>query len=222
MDLLNDLIVVKELGSGATGKVYLVNDKVKNCTFAAKIVPKKSYSEKEIALWKLITGHVNLVSFVETISTRDTVCILMEPVNGMDLYDLIDNSSLFLDEIVKYFRQLLQAVDFIHKKGICHLDIKPENIMIDLLTDTVKLIDYDSCEVGEIVKSSKGTLHFIPPERFQNELGPFDGKKADIWACGIVLYEMVTQEHPFIAEDETFPSDMVLRVAKGNYVPSTD
>lgn len=216
----DNLIVLRELGRGAIGAVYLVKDKDRNVTFAAKIIPKKLYSEKEITTWKMITGHVNVVSYIETISAHEDVCILMEPVDGMDLFEYIDTMELLKCDIADLFRQLLVAIDYIHKKGICHLDIKPENIMVEIQEDivNVKLIDYDSCEVGIMVKSTKGTLHFIPPERLSNKLAEFDGQKADIWACGIVLYEMMTKFHPFLHEDETFPSDMFTRIKTCNYV----
>lgn len=216
----NNIKLIKKIGSGSTGQVYVVHDNITQKDCAAKVVPMCEFNVKEINIWRQISSHENIVSFIDYFQHGKDMMILMENIIGGDLYELSFNFSKKIS--LYYFKQLILALQHIHQKDICHLDIKPENIMIDLDNNRLKLIDFDSCEVGTMVKSSKGTFFFLPPERLINECLAFDGKKADIWACGVVLFEMLTEKHPFNNEDEDLHyCEIATKIMKCDYLSNS-
>jgi len=213
--------VIKRLGDGANSEVYLVKEYGSGKKYAAKIIKNENFNCNEISVWKLIKDEEYIIKYFSTVQTTNNTCILMEVVHGKDLFSLIREKKTPLkeDKVIGFFRQLIAAVKIMHLKGICHLDIKHENIMIVKKTQRLKLIDYDSCQEGEMVVSDKGTMHFLPPERICDKNIVFNGFKADIWACGVVLFEMYTRQYPFSDDnDEHHFKDMMQRIKKAEYI----
>lgn len=212
--------IIKRLGDGANSEVYLVKEYETGNTFASKILDNDTFDFQEIRIWDMMKGDEHILNYFSIFKTRNNTCILMEVVDGYDLYQMIQKnpSAMREEKVVELFRQLMIAVSTMHKKEICHLDIKHENIMFDKKDKKLKLIDFDSCQVGEMVRSIKGTMHFLPPERI-NEHDAFNGFKADIWACGVVLFEMYTRNFPFSHDDDdNYYYSMVKRIMRADYI----
>lgn len=129
-------------------------------------------------------------------------CIIFEYCNGNTLFNYIINSKIdfYTDKKLQdYFTQIISAVEYIHNNNVAHLDLKLENIMIT--NDVVKIIDFgEACCCNDNVNDGKiigihGTKPYIAPEEYI--LTSFDGMKGDIWALGIILYEMVYKSFPW-------------------------
>lgn len=103
--------------------------------------------------------------------------------------------------VSRVVRQLVEALTFCHEKGICHLDVKPENILVDQAL-RIKLIDF-AFAVRQIdankVKKYCGTAKYMAPEVMRKEI--YDPQKADVWSVGIVAYRLYTGEPPFKGKD---------------------
>lgn len=127
--------------------------------------------------------------------------MVLELIRGGELFDYVQKTELFTDPISRYFfKQLLSAVDAVHEAGFCHGDLKPGNILFDhnfnlKLTDfgfSRPLVDDDGfCMLTNVW----GTRGYMAPEIYERR--PYDGTKSDIFAAGVILFEMKTQQRPF-------------------------
>lgn len=99
--------------------------------------------------------------------------------------------------------QILEVLDFLHSKGYAHRDIKPENVLYDSQNGKIKLIDFDTCKSKKETENSfamwtkTGTLNYEAPEIFLNTTY---SEKVDIWAVGILAYELLTGKLPFYSQ----------------------
>mmetsp|Transcript_19492 Transcript_19492/g.21800 ORF Transcript_19492/g.21800 Transcript_19492/m.21800 type:complete len:103 (+) Transcript_19492:357-665(+) len=93
------------------------------------------------------------------------------------------------------FHQLIEGLDYIHQKGIYHKDIKPENLMFSK-DFNLKLVDFGFAITSEVTASRKGTCQYMLPEIFKNR--EYYSSQADIFATGVVLFNIMTQHPPFI------------------------
>jgi serine/threonine protein kinase len=141
--------------------------------------------------------------------------IIFEYCPGIDFFGLLEknkeNHSKFRYDYLDYFKKIVEAVDYIHSQGVAHLDLKLENIVINEKTKTVKIIDFggscvcklqhrldNKCEEDqEIVKIAgmRGTEAYMAPESFM--LSRYDPLKVDIWALGIIFYEILYRALPW-------------------------
>jgi serine/threonine-protein kinase len=209
---LPDLDIIRQLGTGSTGIVFQVRKS--NAFYALKILRSdlapemhqlqregKFLSEAEI-LSKL--KHNNIVQIFDYgFSENFMPYILMEFVNGKTLTEIIKNNKLDFKKRLNIFIQTCKAIQFIHKNGILHRDIKPGNIIVsdDLavkLTDfgLAHIIDADGDETGNIIIGSPA---YMSPETFDKNAAV--DHSSDIFSLGILGYELFTGEKPFIGNN---------------------
>ncbi|KAF7469913.1 hypothetical protein GHT09_018637 [Marmota monax] len=146
-----------------------------------------------------VLDHSNLIQLFQVIETFHYFCMIMGHAGGGQLRDFIPSGGIQEDKAHRLFRQIVRAMQFCHKEGIAHLDLKLENIMVDD-SGNVKLIDFGLSTrftAGEKLKEIWGTCLYFSPELTQEE--EYESPPTDIWSLGIILHFMLTGRCPFRA-----------------------
>ncbi|KAM3136478.1 hypothetical protein pb186bvf_011436 [Paramecium bursaria] len=192
--------IKKLIGQGTFSKVFQALD-----TFTDRIVAlKKMNSNLEDAIetqlneYQILSqlNHQNIVKCI--INTKQFM--VLEYIEGITLKEYIKKRKQLTERDALFiFDQLKSAVKEIHQCGICHKDLKPENIMIDEEM-RIKVIDFGLASQTITQQESSGTLLYMAPEVFQNQ--SYNGQQADLWALGVILYQMVVGRYPFPGKDE--------------------
>ena len=202
--------VIKKLGQGGMGAVYRVIDDTTDVEYAVKVVLPE-YVEDPAALKELRSElakaqsftHQNLLSYKFFADTGSIKYIVMELVDGEDLeeYRLRKGGKLQEAEAKKIVSQILNGLNYFHDKGLVHLDLKPQNIMVSQ-SGEVKITDYgisksikEQIEAGvQDAEMAAGTLCFMAPEQLN---GFLCDRRTDIYALGLIFYQLLQGEFPF-------------------------
>lgn len=210
------------LGRGQTGLVKLGINCVTKKKVAVKIIDRTKLSEqvlskveREIAIMKLIE-HPHVLGLYDVYESKKHLFLVLEHVSGGELFDyLVKRGRLPLGEARRFFAQMISAVDFCHKHCICHRDLKPENLLLDKKMN-IKVADFGmaSLQVGDnaMLETSCGSPHYACPEVIRGE--KYDGRKADVWSCGVILYALLVGALPF--DDENL-RNLLEKVKRGHF-----
>ncbi|PPD89677.1 hypothetical protein GOBAR_DD13378 [Gossypium barbadense] len=159
--------------------------------------------KREISVLRLVR-HPNIVELKEVMATKTKIFFVMEHVRGGELFAKVYKGKLKENVARKYFQQLISAVDFCHSRGVSHRDLKPENLLLDENED-LKVSDFGLSALPEQVRND-GLLHtqcgtpaYVAPEVLKKR--GYDGPKADIWSCGVILYVLLAGFLPFQEEN---------------------
>lgn len=198
---LEGFTIKRGIGAGGFGDVYYAtSDAGKDV--ALKRIQRNLDVELRGVSQCLNLKHPNLVTLYDIrYDEEDQAWVVMEFVSGESLHDVVDRNpnGMPLDEVDRWFEGIVSGVAYLHDHGIVHRDLKPGNIFLD--QGTVKIGDYGlskfiSCSRRSGQTESVGTFHYMAPEI---GLGRY-GKEIDIYALGILLYEMLTGRVPFDGE----------------------
>jgi len=211
-------LLLEQLGAGAFGRVLKAQHLATGQIRAVKIIPKtriRDYISFQTELDILRTlDHPNVIRVFETFET-DLECFLVtEYCAGGELFQrLINAGHLDEEQAALVMRQLLSAVAYFHSRGICHKDLKPENLLLlsDLNTG-LKVIDFglgQRVEEEELMHSTYGSPYYIAPEIIE---GSYD-KKADCWSVGVIMYILLSGQPPFAGRN----NEEVLHKVKTGY-----
>ncbi|KAL5077164.1 hypothetical protein RYX36_016148 [Vicia faba] len=195
------------LGQGTFGKVYYARSKVTNQSVAIKAIEKNKVVKtglvdrikREISVMKL-ARHPNIIQLFEVMATKTKIYFVMEYAKGGELFNKVSKGKLKEEVAHRYFKQLINAVDFCHSRGVYHRDIKPENILLDE-NGNLKVSDFglsalvESNQQDSMLRTPCGTPAYVAPEVIKRK--GYDGAKADIWSCGIVLFVLLAGYLPF-------------------------
>jgi serine/threonine protein kinase len=207
-------IIGKKIGEGAFGVVRAAQRSADDLLVAIKFILRhnvrhwESVDQKdvpqEVLLLKHAQGIPGVVRFVECIEEAAGFAVVMERVDGDDLFDHIQaRHGLGEFEAKRLFAQVVQTVAQCHQKGILHRDIKDENILIDRVTGNIRLVDFGCATFlnpnDESFHIFSGTRHYAPPEWIR--LGEYRAEPSTVWQLGTLLYSMVNDEVPF--DDDT-------------------
>lgn len=207
--------LIRVLGQGAMGVVYEGRDPNLDRRVAIKTVKVENLSEAAASEYEARfrtearsaarLQHPNIVSVYDSDRDGGTAFLVMEFVQGDDLKNHLDKGVCYsLEQSLKMIRDLLSALDYAHKQGIVHRDVKPANLMIEP-GGRVKLTDFgvariqDSGESTRTQGSMVGTLKYMSPEQVQ---GLSIDNRADLFSVGVVLYQLLTNRRPFDGEND--------------------
>ena len=222
--------LIKLLGEGSFGKAYLSENLADHTQCVIKQIPLTDLSEEEkkdtfneVLILKKV-NHSNIIKFLDVFKTSkpiNTLNIVTEYADDGDLSQKIEKlkqkKSPFTEkEILNYLTQICLALNHIHKKKIIHRDLKSGNIFLTK-SGLVKLGDFGISKgfknTWEKAKTMVGTPYYLSPEIINGQ--PYDSKN-DIWALGVMIYEMMSFKKPFNAN--SLPA-LSLRILRGVYQP---
>ena len=191
----------RTLGVGAFGKVKEGTSLKNNNKVAIKILNKgdiRKYNlinsvKNEVSSLKLLPSHPHVVNLLEVLESKERLYLVLELVEGGELFDKIKNDGKFNENNGKhYYRQLISGLEFMHKHNICHRDLKLENILIDK-NGTLKITDFglSGLQSGgdDVFKTTLGSPNYVAPEVLIGK--GYNGFKADIWSSGVILYVLL-------------------------------
>ncbi|CAN8290652.1 unnamed protein product [Cochlearia groenlandica] len=205
----------RTLGEGTFAKVKFARNVVNGDNVAIKVIDKEkvlknkmiAQIKREISTMKLIK-HPNVIRMIEVMASKTKIYFVLEFVTGGELFDKISsNGRLKEDEARKYFQQLINAVDYCHSRGVYHRDLKPENLLLDV-NGALKVSDFGLSALPQQVRedgllhTTCGTPNYVAPEVINNK--GYDGAKADLWSCGVILFVLMAGYLPF--EDSNLTS----------------
>lgn len=197
----------RQLGKGTFAKVYYARSLITNQAVAIKVIDKEKIMKvglmdqikREISVMRLVR-HPNIIHLYEVLATKTKIYFVIEYAKGGELFNKVAKGKLKEDVARKYFQQLINALDFCHSRGVYHRDIKPENLLLDE-NDNLKISDFGLSALAEskrqdgLLHTTCGTPAYVAPEVI-NRKG-YDGVKADVWSCGVVLYVLLAGYLPF-------------------------
>ncbi|CAK59998.1 unnamed protein product (macronuclear) [Paramecium tetraurelia] len=206
---INSYTFIKTLGIGATAEVKMARHKELEIDVAIKIYDKKKMNnmhlknlEREVEILNQLK-HPNIINLYHMFENDKSIYLSME-------YSSPSNLEMFMkgrpfkrineDEAKILFRQISNAVSYMHEQDICHRDLKFENLLIDYTTKKIKLIDFGySIKINGKQTCSCGTPQYMAPELVKKS--SYD-QSVDVWACGVILYKIVTGVFPFRGNSE--------------------
>ena len=217
--LIDHYKIIKKIGSGGMGEIYLAEDTKLERSVALKFLPRHMTEDREArtrfereAKAAAALNHPNIVTVYEIGEHEGQVYIAMEYVEGQTLKELIsvnrppstvDRSPIApgplpIAQVLDIATQIAAGLAAAHAKGIVHRDIKPQNILIDK-DGRVKILDFGLAKLQGVSRLTQdsfamGTVNYMSPEQGQGkEVDP----RSDIWSLGVVFYEMISGELPF-------------------------
>jgi serine/threonine-protein kinase len=204
--------ITGELGRGAMGVVYKALDPTIGRTVALKTMRldvhgldaqemvRRFQNEARAAG---VLNHPNIVTIYDAGEQDGIFYIAMEFIEGTTLHELLaEKRVLATEEVLQLTRQICRGLDYAHSNGIVHRDIKPANIMITG-NGTVKIMDFGIAKSGGQVTNTgqvMGTPNYMAPEQVKGR--QLDGR-SDLFSLGVILYEMLTGEKPFVGQNVT-------------------
>ncbi|KAG6517802.1 CBL-interacting protein kinase 6-like [Zingiber officinale] len=213
------------LGRGSFGKVHLARDLCAGRSVAVKVVDKATvvragmmdHLKREISAMRMVR-HPNVVALHEVMATRSKIYLAMELVRGGELFARVAGAGRLSESAARrYFRQLISAVDFCHRRGVYHRDLKLENLLLDE-NDDLKVADFglsalaDPARTDRLLHTLCGTPAYVAPEvLFQRG---YDGAKTDVWACGVILFVLLAGFLPF--RDDNIMA-MYKKICRGDF-----
>lgn len=197
--------IVSVVGIGGMAVVYQAYDLEKKRDVAVKVLrddvsvdadSRRQFRKEYEAVEKL--SHPNIRAVYDVVSSGDTEYIVMEYVDGINLKQYMKGKGvLSWQEVLHFSTQIARALSHAHSRGIIHMDIKPQNIMLPK-DGTVKIADFGIAQMDEAdpndAEEALGSIHYISPEQARG--GTVDAR-SDIYSLGVVMYEMLTGRLPF-------------------------
>lgn len=200
--------ILKAIGQGSSGKVYLARQLSVDRHVAIKVIPLatadarhlKRYRQEPAILSKL--HHPNVVQIFDVMERGEFLYLIIEYIDGPTLAELTSGKPMVAEEAARLARTLALALDLVHEAGILHRDLKPSNILLTRAGDP-KITDFGLAKqlTSDLGASTQdcilGTPSFMPPEQISG-LGMISSREGDIYSLGAILYEMLTGFPPFL------------------------
>ncbi|XP_020782141.1 calcium/calmodulin-dependent protein kinase type 1D [Boleophthalmus pectinirostris] len=207
------------LGTGAFSEVVLAQEKLTGRMFAVKCIPKKALKgkessiENEIAVLRKIK-HENIVALEDIYESPDHLYLIMQLVSGGELFDRIVEKGFYTEKDAStLIRQVLDAVNYLHRMGIVHRDLKPENLLYFNPQDESKIMisDFGLSKMegsGDVMSTACGTPGYVAPEVLAQK--PYS-KAVDCWSIGVIAYILLCGYPPFYDENDSKLFEQILK-----------
>ncbi|PHT48648.1 CBL-interacting serine/threonine-protein kinase 10 [Capsicum baccatum] len=195
------------LGQGNFAKVYYGRNLETGESVAIKVIDKEKVlkaglieqTKREISVMALIE-HPNILKLYEVMATKSKIYLVIEHAKGGELFKKLAKGRLKEKLARKCFQQLISAVDCCHSRDVYHRDLKPENVLLDE-NGNLKVSDFGLSALAEckrqdgLLHTTCGTPAYVAPEVISRK--GYDGAKADIWSCGVILFVLLAGCLPF-------------------------
>jgi len=206
------------LGKGGFGTVHSGVRKADGLPVAVKEVPKDRVLEfsaddrvpLEVALMQQVSDVPGVIRLVDYFDMNQSYYIVMERFNSKDLFDYISDVGPLGENLARQlFKQVLDTVLVCHSRGVLHRDIKDENILIDLNTHQLKLIDFGSGTYlhDGVYADFEGTRVYSPPEWIKYRRYRADG--LTVWSLGVLLYDMLCGDVPYETDQQILEAKLI-------------
>ena len=219
-------ILKGEIGHGAFSTVRLCQDGETGQFYACKIIARsrllmhnlESRFENEIRINQQL-HHPGVVALYDLLKDDSNFYIIVEFCPNGELFShVVDQGRLDESQAKIFISQVLFALQYVHSLGICHRDLKPENLLLDQY-GMVKISDFGlSRFVGPngLVSTPCGSPCYASPECVSGH--PYDGRKSDIWSCGVISYAILTGQLPWTKRNQ---QQLFEQIKRGEYtIPS--
>ncbi|KAL2251871.1 UNVERIFIED_CONTAM: CBL-interacting serine/threonine-protein kinase 9, partial [Sesamum indicum] len=198
----------RTLGEGSFAKVKFAKNATTGDCVAIKVIDRDrvlhhrmvEQIKREISTMKMIK-HPNVLNLYEVMASRTKIYIVLEYVEGGELFDKIAKYGKFKEDVARsYFQQLINAVDYCHSRGVYHRDLKPENLLLDSY-GVLKVSDFGLSAFSQQVRgdgllhTACGTPNYVAPEVLTDK--GYDGTSSDVWSCGVILFVLMAGYLPF-------------------------
>jgi 5'-AMP-activated protein kinase catalytic alpha subunit len=209
-NIIGNYSLGKTIGEGTFGKVKLGVHIQTEEKVAIKILEKDRICDvsdiervsRELHILKLIR-HPNIIQLYEVnpkqiIETPKKLYLIMEYASGGELFEfIVKHKKIKEKEACRFFQQLVAGVEYINKLNVVHRDLKPENLLLDHKFN-IKIVDFglsNTFKPGELLKTACGSPCYAAPEMIAGKR--YEGLKADLWSCGVILFAAVCGYLPF-------------------------
>lgn len=204
--------IVGELGQGAMGVVYKATDPLIDRIVAIKTITlslaQEERDEYEARFYQEAKAagrlsHPNIVTIFDVGRSGDIAYIAMEFLQGRELRDILNDEQLLpVDQVIDIVAQVAQGLAYAHEHGIIHRDVKPSNIMVGR-DGHVKITDFGIARMASAAVRTQtgmvlGSPKYMSPEQVMGKLAD---QRSDIFSLGVMLYEMLTGQAPFVGEN---------------------
>ncbi|XP_009984429.1 PREDICTED: myosin light chain kinase 3-like [Tauraco erythrolophus] len=197
------------LGGGRFGQVHKCEEKATGLKLAAKIIKAKGPKQKdevknEINVMNQL-NHVNLIQLYDAFESKNDIVLVMEYVEGGELFDRIidENCNLTEMDTILFIKHICEGIQYMHQMYILHLDLKPENILcVNRAANQIKIIDFGLArryKPREKLRVNFGTPEFLAPEVVNYEFVSFP---TDMWSVGVIAYMLLSGLSPFLGDDD--------------------
>jgi len=193
----------EDYAKGAYGKIMLAKEKVSSEKVVIKKIPQSTPARmitNEVKAGKLIGSHQNIAAMLQYNEKPDYHYIVFQHINGQDLFTYLEKlnfSPRTEHEARSIISQILLGLEHVHKNKIAHRDVKLENVLIDT-KGRVYVIDLGLCafiEENKLCRDWCGSDNYLAPEIVRRN--PYNGYKADVFSCGVVLFALLFGVFPF-------------------------
>ncbi|KAI3653084.1 hypothetical protein MP228_002509 [Amoeboaphelidium protococcarum] len=215
------------VGTGAFSRVKVAQSAEDGQLYAIKLVSKSvlkmpnSNLQQEIEILQRLS-HPNIIRYIDQIELKDEVGLVLELCDGGELFEYIyKRNHLSESECLPMFKQIVDAVAYMHEQGYCHRDLKVENILLTGNKRQIKVADFGLAtsirnEQGEVrlLSDRCGSEEYCAPEIIMGQA--YDGRKVDIWSMGIILFVMASGRLPFYHNSRR-PKEMYHKICRVDY-----
>jgi len=222
----------KMIQDGKFSKIYTAKDLETGTMVVVKkldeMLVRTELIENEIAAGQKLR-HTNIAKLLNHFEERGHIYLIIEHIPGVDLFEFLQLSEfkpIKESESRKIFAQIVEATEYIHKKGFVHRDLKLENVMLKA-NHKIKVIDFGLCahaSCDSMLENFLGSVEYACPEILERK--PYQGCKAEVWSLGVLLFALLFGQFPFSTYDRerkfnvelTFPNESLVSTSAKDLV----